>query len=462
MKNFMDENFLLETKTAEVLFHDYAKQMPIFDYHCHVNVKEIAEDKKYSSITELWLGGDHYKWRAMRLFGIDEKFITGESTDFEKFEAYASMIEYAIGNPLYHWTHLELQRYFGITETLKKANAKEIFDKANAILQGGLSTRKLIKMSNVTKICSTDDPIDNLEWHIMLKNEGYEVEVMPTFRPDKAVNIENADFASYIKLLEEVAKVQIASAGDVLKALEKRLDFFCVVGSKISDHSLPFIPCTVLEKDKIEEIFNKGMAKETLTFEEIQGYKTYILTSLAKMYHDRNVVMQLHMGATRNNNTNMFEKLGADSGFDGIDDNQIAVNLSKFLDKCNQNGLPKTVLYTLNPKDNYVLATMMGNFASSKVATKVQFGSAWWFNDNMDGMKRQMIDFANLGMLSKFIGMLTDSRSFASYARHEYFRRILCNLLGEMVENGEFPQDFEVLGKIVQDISYNNVVKYFE
>ncbi len=463
MAEFLDENFLLESETARELFHNYAKKMPIFDYHCHVNVGEIAENKTYKNITELWLGGDHYKWRAMRLFGITEDYITGNKSDFEKFEAYASMIEYAIGNPLYHWTHLELQRYFGINSPLTKENAREIYDIANEKLQNGLTTRKLIEMSNVTKICSTDDPIDDLKNHIALKNEGYKVEVMPTFRPDKAIDIEKkSQFVDYYNKLSMASGIQIHSVFDMLKALETRLDFFIKNGCKISDHSVSFIPYLEATDEEVNAIWDNAFNKE-LTAVEIEKYKTFMLKGLAKMYASRNMVMQLHMGATRNNNTAMFNRLGADAGYDAIDDNQIAVKLSKFLDSCNVNNeLPKTILYTLNPKDNYVLGTMMGNFASDEVATKVQFGAAWWFNDNMDGMTRQLTDFANLGVLAKFVGMLTDSRSFTSYTRHEYFRRILCNFLGNMAEKGQFPKNMNVLGKIVEDISYNNIINYFK
>ena len=464
MKKFMDKDFLLETKTAKTLFHKYAKEMPIFDYHCHVNVAEIKEDKAYKNITELWLSGDHYKWRAMRLFGIDEEFITGNKSDFEKFYAYASVIEVAIGNPLYHWTHLELQRFFNINEPLTRKSAKSIYEKANKILNNGLTTRQLIKVSNVTKICSTDDPIDDLENHKSLIKDGYEVSVMPTFRPDKAINIENADFVSYINKLAAFG-TDITDVKSMLKALESRLDYFVLTGCKITDHSISYVPYVELSYDMVEEVFKKVYNDKNtaeLTANEVEGYKTFVLSELMDMYAKRGMTVQLHMGATRNNNTNMFNKLGPDAGFDAIDDNQIAVKLSKFLDKCNQRQLPKTIIYTLNPKDNYVLGTMMGNFASSEVASKVQFGAAWWFNDNKDGMITQLTDFANLGVIAKFVGMLTDSRSFTSYVRHEYFRRILCNLFGNWVENGEIANNEEVLGAIVQDISYNNIIEYIK
>lgn len=460
MRDFIGEDFLLSSNTAKKLFFEHAKDMPIFDYHCHVSVEEIANDKKYQSITELWLGGDHYKWRAMRLFGIDEEYITGGKSDFEKFQAYASMIECAIGNPLYHWTHLELQRYFGINQPLNSKNAKEIYCAANAGLEN-LSVRNLIKMSNVRCICSTDDPTDSLNFHAALKNEGYEVDVLPTFRPDKAVDIEKPTFVDYIKTLSKVAGMEIQSLDNLLLALEKRIDFFVENGCKLADHALSYVPYQKTTKGAADEIFQRRMEGGVLQSQEIDGYKTFILQFCAAQYHKNNMAMQIHIGATRNNNTEMFEKLGADSGFDGIDDNKIAANLSRFLDSAAKTGLPKTILYNLNPKDNYVLAAMMGNFPDSKVATKVQFGAAWWFNDNRDGIKKQLGDFASLGMLAKFVGMLTDSRSYTSYVRHEYFRRILCDFIGEQVENGELHSDFETLGKITRDISYNNIVEYF-
>ncbi len=457
MKNFLDENFLLNNDTAVELFHSYAKDMPIFDYHCHVNVSEIVEDKSYRSITELWLGGDHYKWRAMRLFGIDEKYITGDASDLEKFKKYAEMIGYAIGNPLYHWTHLELQRYFNIFETLSLDTAEKIFYKANKMLSEGLSTRKLIKMSNVTALCSTDDPVDSLEHHIALKNEGYEVNVMPTFRPDKSLDITNVEFFAYIEKLAKASGIAINNYDDILSALSSRLDFFSSVGCKLSDHSIAEMPYAVTSKEEVSQIFEKAKTQPITALEE-EKYRFFTFNFLAKEYGKRNYIMQLHIGALRNNNTKMKNRIGVDAGFDSIDDRAIAHKLSRFLDSAGE-MLPKTIVYTLNPKDNFVLGTMMGNFAEN--GTKVHFGTAWWFNDHRDGMVEQFRAYSNLGMLSKFIGMLTDSRSFTSYTRHEYFRRILCQFLGDMVEKGEFPKDMKILGKIVKDISYNNIMEYF-
>ncbi|MFI3168086.1 MAG: glucuronate isomerase [Bacillota bacterium] len=463
MKPFMDENFLLETKTAEILYHDYAKSMPICDYHCHINVEEILQDKRYETITQVWLGGDHYKWRLMRLCGIDESYITGDKSDYEKFFAFATSLENAVGNPLYHWSHLELQRYFGIKETLNRKSAPKIYEKANKILNRGLTTRQLIKMSNVKMICSTDDPIDDLNCHIKLKQEGYEVAVLPTFRPDKAVNIQNQDFAEYINKLQLVSGVEIKDVQDICTALEKRLEFFISAGCVITDHAIstpPFVPC---KESEASQILQKRLQNKPLSHEEVEKYQWYILNFLGEKYSENNLVMQIHMGALRNNSTRMFEKLGADTGFDSVGDNNIAIKLSMFLNGLDKSDkLPKTILYTLHQKDNSTLATMMGNFTQSGIETKVQFGTAWWFNDQINGITSQIKMYANMGNLSKFIGMLTDSRSFMSYTRHEYFRRILCNIIGGWVENGEFPQDYEILGKIISDISYGNIIKYID
>ncbi len=461
MNYTINKDFLLENETAKKLYFDYAKDMPIFDYHCHINVDEILHDKAYKTITELWLGGDHYKWRAMRLLGIDESYITGSKSDFEKFEKYAQVVECAIGNPIYHWTHLELQRYFGIYEPLTSKNAREIFDRANEDLNNGLTTRKLIEMSNVVRLCSTDDPIDNLQSHIALKSEGYTVDVMPTFRPDRGYEICAESFLPWIKKLSDVVGYSLTTFSDFKKALEERMDFFAKVGCRLSDHALMDVPYAKATEEEVADIYARALNNDVIDKESETKYKFYLLKFFAHNYHKRNWSMQLHIGALRSNNTKMFQKLGPDTGFDSIGDLNIATNLAQFLNACNDDGLPKTILYTLNPKDNYVLATMMGNFASSDVPSKIQFGTAWWFNDQRDGMVEQIRAYANLGMIAKFIGMLTDSRSFTSYTRHEYFRRILCNEFGKMVENCEFPQDYDVLGKIVQDISYNNIDTYF-
>lgn len=465
MKKFMDDNFLLSTDTAVTLYHDYAKDMPICDYHCHLNPKEIAEDKRYKNITEIWLGGDHYKWRTMRSFGIEEKYITGDASDYEKFEAFAKVMPYLIGNPMYHWSHLELQRYFGIYETLSPKTCKSIWDRCNEIINGeDFSARAMIKNSNVKYIGTTDDPIDNLEYHIAIaKDENFDCEVRPSFRPDRAVKIHGEGFADYIVKLGEVENTEIKDYETLLTVLEKRLDFFVENGCNITDHSLERVYFRNTTMEEVDAIFKKALAGETLSIEEIEKYSTLTMISLGRMYNKRGMVMQLHIGALRNNNTRMFKKLGADVGFDSIDDGEVATSLSRLLDSLDiTNELPKTILYCLNPKDNEVLGTMLGNFQGGGVAGKIQFGSGWWFNDQKDGMERQMMALSQLGLISQFVGMLTDSRSFLSYTRHEYFRRILCNYIGGLVENGEYPADMEILGEIVQNICYNNIEKYLQ
>ena len=465
MKKFMDDNFLLSTDTAVTLYHDYAKDMPICDYHCHLNPKEIAEDKRYNNITEIWLGGDHYKWRTMRSFGIEEKYITGDATDYEKFEAFAKVMPYLIGNPMYHWSHLELQRYFGIYETLSPKTCKFIWDRCNEIINGeDFSARAMIKNSNVKYIGTTDDPIDNLEYHIAIaKDESFDCEVRPSFRPDKAVKIHGEDFVEYIGKLGSVENTEIKDYATLLTVLEKRLDFFVENGCNITDHSLERVYFRNTTMEEVDVIFKKALAGETLTIEEIEKYSTLTMIRLGRMYSKRGMVMQLHIGALRNNNTRMFKKLGADVGFDSIDDGEVATSLSRLLDSLDiTDELPKTILYCLNPKDNEVLGTMLGNFQGGGVAGKIQFGSGWWFNDQKDGMERQMMALSQLGLISQFVGMLTDSRSFLSYTRHEYFRRILCNYIGGLVENGEYPDDIEILGEIIQNICYNNIEKYLQ
>ena len=465
MRKFMDDNFLLSTDTAITLYHDFAKEMPICDYHCHLNPKEIAEDKRYKNITEIWLGGDHYKWRTMRSFGIEEKYITGDATDYEKFEAFAKVMPYLIGNPMYHWSHLELQRYFGIEETLSPKTCKSIWDRCNEIINGeDFSARSMIKNSNVKYIGTTDDPIDNLEYHIAIaKDENFDCQVRPSFRPDRAVKIHGEGFADYIAKLGEVENTEIKDYETLLTVLEKRLDFFVENGCNITDHSLERVYFRNTTMEEVDAIFKKALAGETLTIEEIEKYSTLTMISLGRMYNKNGMVMQLHIGALRNNNTRMFKKLGADVGFDSIDDGEVATSLSRLLDSLDiTDELPKTILYCLNPKDNEVLGTMLGNFQGGGVAGKIQFGSGWWFNDQKDGMERQMMALSQLGLISQFVGMLTDSRSFLSYTRHEYFRRILCNYIGGLVENGEYPADMEILGEIVQNICYNNVEKYIK
>ncbi|MDD3224430.1 MAG: glucuronate isomerase [Clostridium sp.] len=464
MKKFMDENFLLSNETAKKLFFDYAKDMPIIDYHCHISPEEICEDKQFKNITQVWLYGDHYKWRLMRSAGIDEKYITGKSTDYEKFEAYAKAMETAIGNPLYHWTHLELQRYFGIYEILNVKNAPVIWEKANKVLQNGLSVRQLIKKSNVKALCTTDDPADSLEFHLKLKKDkSFDVKVNPAFRPDKALRIEKPDYKEYVNKLAEVSKMNISTYDDLLKALESRIQFFHSVGCRVSDHALDYVPYKEASREEVSDIFKKALAKGKVTHEEEEKYKTYTFKFFAKNYAKLDWAMECHINAFRDDNTVMYNKLGADTGYDSVNDNPVAHPLRNLLDSLEKEGaLPRTILYSLNPNDNYVIGTIMGAFQGTEAFGKIQMGAAWWFNDHKDGMEKQMKTLASLGSFGTFLGMLTDSRSFLSYTRHEYFRRILCNLLGTWVENGEVPYDLEALKKLVQDICYNNAKNYFK
>lgn len=464
MKKFMDKDFLLQTETAKYLYHNHASKMPICDYHCHLNPQEIAENKRYNNITEIWLGGDHYKWRAMRSFGIDEEYITGNASDFEKFKAFAKAMPYLIGNPIYHWSHLELKEYFGIEETLSEKNAEEIWNRCNEIIQSpDFSARTMIEKSNVKYIGTTDDPADDLKWHIEIsKDENFDCQVGPSFRPDKAVKIGNEGFAEYIKVLGATENTEITGYKELIDVLEKRVAFFVENGCKITDHGLDRIYFRAATEEEVDVILKKALNGETLSQEEIEKYSTLTMVNLGKMYHKHDIVMQLHIGALRNNNTRMFKKLGADVGFDSIDDAEVAMPLSRLLDSlATEDMLPKTILYCLNPKDNEVLGAMIGNFQGGGIAGKIQFGSGWWFNDQKDGMERQMMALSQLGLISQFVGMLTDSRSFLSYTRHEYFRRILCNYIGGLVENGEYPADMEFLGEIIENICYNNAVKYF-
>jgi glucuronate isomerase len=461
MQPFMDKDFLLKTETAKKLYHDYAAKMPIYDYHCHIDVGQISEDKTFENLTQVWLYGDHYKWRAMRLFGIDEKYITGDASDYEKYLAYANMMPYLIGNPIYHWTHLELKKYFDIHETLSKITAKRIWDKAEKKLQGGYSVIDMITESNVVKICSTDDPIDDLAHHkAIAKDENIAFAVLPTFRPDKGIEIRKATFFPWIEKLSKVCDKPITHYAELLECLKKRVLYFDDAGCIVADHGMDYISYAKADMKECSKIFEKAMMGDKISDEEEAKFRSYTIKFLAAIYEELNWTMQLHIGAMRSNNAIMVEKLGVDTGFDSINDREIAQPLSRLLDDINENGLPKTIVYTLNPKDNYVLATMMGNFPGKDCGSKVQFGCAWWFNDQKDGMTEQLKAFANLGVISKFVGMLTDSRSFLSYTRHEYFRRILCNLLGDWVENGEYPNDIQTLGKIVEDISVNNALKF--
>lgn len=464
MKNFMDDDFLLNNEVAVKLFHDYASKMPIFDFHCHLNPKDIYEDKKFKNITEVWLYGDHYKWRLMRSNGVDEKYITGDADDYSKFLEFAKTMPMAIGNPVFHWTHLELQRYFGVNELLNEKTAPMIWEKVNSVLESSeFSVRNIIKNSNVKILCTTDDPTDSLEYHKLLRDdESFDVKVLPAFRPDKGINIDKDGFRDWVKKLGEVSGKAIEDYEDYLDALNSRIEYFDSLGCRLSDHALDFVSYEESTKIKVNEIFKKALEGEELSKFEIDQYKTSVLQFLGRKYKEFGWAMQLHIAALRNTNTRMFRKLGPDTGYDSINDVDIAQKVAKLLDSLDLTGsLPKTILYTLNPKDNYVLATLMGCFQGEGIPGKMQFGSAWWFNDNIDGMREQMKTLANVGLLSKFVGMVTDSRSFLSYPRHEYFRRILCNLIGEWVDRGEVPYDIDLLGKIVQDISYNNAVNYF-
>ncbi|MBQ8943182.1 MAG: glucuronate isomerase [Clostridia bacterium] len=462
-KKFMDEDFLLDSEPSKKLFAA-AKDMPIFDWHCHLSPKEIYENRQPEDIAYLWLAGDHYKWRAMRSCGVDEEYITGNATGYEKFKALAEIMPGLIGNPLYHWTHLELQRYFDIYEPLSAKTCDDIWEKANTkIKAGGFTPRELIKNSNVTCLCTTDDPADTLEYHIKLaEDKTFGVKVIPAFRPDKALGIELPGWRNWLFDMEKTAGVRITSYTALTEVLTDRIDYFASLGCRASDHAFGEFPYQRASKAEIELIFSKAASGEKLSESEIEKYKTELLRLLAKEYASRGWGMELHIGPMRNNNTAMFNKIGPDTGFDSIDDREVARKLSRFMDSVAQeNLLPKTILFTLNPKDNYVLGSMLGNFQTSEAPGKIQFGSAWWFNDNIDGMREQMKALANLEAISKFVGMVTDSRSFLSYPRHEYFRRILCALLGDMVENGLYPEDYDTLCAMVRDISYNNAVNYF-
>ena len=449
--SFINDNFMLKTETARKLYAA-VKDLPIIDYHCHLSPKMIAEDYKFRNAFDLFLGGDHYKWRQMRTNGIDEKYITGDADDYEKFKAFASIMPYLIGNPIYHWTHLELKRYFDIDQTLDENSCKRIWDKCNECLEKDeFSAKNLIRRSGVEVICTTDDPIDTLEYHEALVN--FETKVLPTFRPDKAVEIGKDTFIPYIK------EVGVKSYSELARWIVERIAYFNDHGCRLSDHALEYVPFAIGDA---EAAFNKKMAGEELTRVEIDAFKTALLKVCAKEYTRLGWTMQLHIGALRNNNKKMYEKLGADVGFDSINDLCIAESLSAFMNNLEYDDcLPKTILYTLNPKDNYVLGTMLGNFQKAPTPGKIQFGSGWWFNDQRDGMVEQMRALANLGTISRFVGMLTDSRSFVSYPRHEYFRRIMCNLIGGWVEDGEYPADMDRLTEIVSGIAYYNSKNYF-
>lgn len=464
MKKFMDEDFLLTSDAAKKLYHDYAENMPIVDYHCHINPQEICEDRKFENITQVWLGGDHYKWRQMRSNGVDEKYITGDATDREKFQKWAETLEKLIGNPLYHWSHLELKRYFGYEGYLNGETAEEVWNLCNEKLaQDDMTVRNIIKKSNVKLICTTDDPIDTLEYHEKLaKDDTFDVKVLPAWRPDKAMNLEKPEYLDYLKKLSEVSGIEVKSFKTLIEALVKRMDYFQERGCSVSDHALEYVMYAPASEEEIEAIYSKRLAGGEITKEEELKAKTAFILAVGKEYNKRDWVMQLHYGCKRDNNTPMFNKLGPDTGYDCINNYAPSSEMADFLNALNSTDeLPKTILYSLNPNDNQSIGTILGCFQDSTAVAKIQQGSAWWFNDHKTGMTDQMISLANLGNLSGFVGMLTDSRSFLSYTRHDYFRRILCNLIGTWVENGEYPADYETLEEIVRGISYNNAVNYF-
>ena len=464
MKPFLNQDFLLQSKTAEHLYHDYAAKMPIIDYHCHLDPMLIANNINFANLTDTWLKGDHYKWRAMRANGIDEQFITGTKTDFEKFDKWAATVPYTLRNPLYHWTHLELQRYFDVHDILSPKTAKAIYDECTAKLQTPeYSVQSMITKMNVEVICTTDDPIDNLEYHQKIKQSNSNVKVYPAFRPDKAMNADDvASLNQYISKLEAVSDVAISTYSDYLKALKKRHDYFAENGCAISDHGLEQIYAEDYTAEEISTIFNKIRSGKALDAVEALKFKSAMLYEFALWDHEKNWVQQYHLGAIRNNNARAHREIGPDTGYDSIGDFTQAQALSRFLNKLDgTNQLAKTILYNLNPADNELFVAMAGNYNDGKVVGKMQFGSAWWFLDQKDGMTKQINSLSSMGLLSKLVGMLTDSRSFLSYPRHEYFRRLLCNLLAEDIENGELPNDLEWTGKIVQDICYYNAKNYF-
>ena len=460
----MDKDFLLSTPTAQKLYHDFAENTPILDYHCHINPKEIAEDRKFENITQVWLGGDHYKWRQMRSNGIDEYYITGDASDREKFQKWAETLEKAIGNPLYHWSHLELRKYFGYEGYLNGDTAEEVWNLCNAKLQeDSMTVRNLIKQSNVKLICTTDDPVDSLEWHkVIADDKTFDVQVLPAWRPDKAMNLEKPEYLDYLKTLSEVSGVEVKSFKDLMKALSLRMDFFASMGCCVSDHALEYVMYAPASEEEIEKIFAGRLNGGSVSREDEMKFKTAFMTAVGKEYHKRNWVMQLHYGCKRDNNVFRYNQLGPDTGFDCINNYAPSAQMADFLNALSSTDeLPKTILYSLNPNDNESIGTILGCFQGPETVGKIQQGSAWWFNDHKVGMMNQMISLANLGLLSNFVGMLTDSRSFLSYTRHEYFRRILCELIGGWVENGEYPDDYKALEKIVKGISFNNAVNYF-
>lgn len=462
---FIKENFLLPNKTAEKLYFDYAKDEPIVDYHCHLPVREIAENKKFENITGIWLQGDHYKWRAMRTNGVDEKYITGGAADKEKFFKWAETVPYTIKNPLYHWTHMELKRPFGISDRLlNPETAESIWTDCNSLLkQDNFSTQGLLKQFNVEVVCTTDDPIDSLEYHKMINSNPFGVKVFPAFRPDKAMAVDNVkEFYSYLEKLEQASGMSIKNFNEYIEALRIRHTYFHINGSRLSDHGLDTAYAEDYTNDEINPIFEKLLSQKELNVMEVLKFKSAMMYEFAIMDFDHGWVQQLHIGALRNTNSRMFRLLGADTGLDSIGDYEIARPLAKFLNRLDQeNKLPKTIIYNLNPADNELMASMTGNFQDGSTPGKIQYGSAWWFLDQKSGMERQIDALSNMGLLSRFVGMLTDSRSFLSYPRHEYFRRALCAILGDEIEKGFIPNDLDLVGNMVRDISYRNARNYF-
>jgi len=464
MKQFLDDNFLLGTKTAQRLYHEYASSMPIIDYHCHLPPDQIAEDKQFANITQAWLYGDHYKWRAMRTNGVDESYCTGNQSDFAKFEQWAATVPYTLRNPLYHWTHLELQRYFGVNEILNSKSAAAIYEETSAkMATPEYSVRNLLRKMNVKVVCTTDDPIDSLNYHQQIKDDGFEIQILPAYRPDKAMNVDDAaSFNKYLAKLEEASGKSIVSFNDYTDALKSRHDFFATMGCSVSDHGLEQIYAEDYSEAEIRNAFDSIRSGKELSLEQRLKFRTAMLELFATWDWEKGWVQQYHLGALRNNNSRMMKQLGPDTGWDSIGDFSQGRALARFLDRLDTNNqLAKTILYNLNPSDNELMATMIGNFNDGSVQGKIQYGSGWWFLDQKDGMTRQINALSNMGLLSRFVGMLTDSRSFLSFPRHEYFRRLLCNLFGEEIENGELPADIEWTGSIIRDICYNNASNYF-
>lgn len=463
--SFIHDDFILYSETASALYHKHAGKVPIIDFHNHLNPREIYEDKMYNNITEVWLGGDHYKWRAMRANGISEELITGNGDPYQKFLAYAATIQNSLGNPLYHWTHLELKRYFGIDEVLKPESAERIWNACNdKLCDPAFSARNLLRMQKAEVLCTTDDPADNLQWHAKIREETNDFRVLPSFRPGNALDIEKEGFVAYLGRLGEAVGFEICSAYDLLAALKKRLTFFMENGCRVTDHSIEGDFFKEAGEAEAGAVLAKRLAGETLSCEELAAFKGWLLTELGKEYARHGLVMQLHIGAIRNNSERFFRRLGADTGFDSMADFNYAPQLGGLLNAMDLTGeLPRTILYCLNPKDTPMLATMAGNFQSNEegIRSKVQLGSAWWLCDHLHGMEEQIQALCDVGLLSGFIGMLTDSRSFLSFPRHEYFRRVLCNKVGEIVEKGQFPADMEYLGKMIEGICYGNAKVYF-